>query len=55
MWVLAFVAILNGQVYLDVRPQADKASCHAKAVEMLEKANEAKIPFAASCKEIKLV
>jgi hypothetical protein len=55
MWVLVLVAMLEGQVYLDARPQADKAACLAKAKEMLVEANKAEIPFAVACKEIKLV
>lgn len=54
MWVLVFMAMLEGQVYLDARPQADKQSCLAKAKELLVEANKAEIPFAVRCTEIKL-
>lgn len=54
MWVLVFVAMLNGQVYLDAKLQADKSACLKKLSEMLVVADEAKIPFGAVCKEIKI-
>lgn len=53
MWVLVFVAILNGEIHLDARPQPDKWVCEAKAKEMLARANKAEVPFVAACKEIK--
>lgn len=55
MWVLIFVAMLNGQVQLDARPQSDKWACLKKASEMQAEADRTKIPFIATCKEIKMM
>lgn len=55
MWVLVFVAMLNGQVYLDAKPQADKWACQKRLNEMQAEADKAKVPFGAVCKEIKMM